>query len=98
MKMTVLRLFLIIQFSFYSFLAKIPQPAVDASCRDDLAAAVRAPAHRTGLLSADVGKVGAKRSGVQTASARGSEPGQSLLRLPGLCQPLETPEGKTCYF
>ncbi len=34
-KVTLLRPFLIIQFSFYSFLAKTPQPAVDASCRHD---------------------------------------------------------------
>ncbi len=82
-QMALLRFSLIIQFGFYSFLAKTLRPAVDASFRDDLAAAVRVPAHRTGPLSADVGKVGAKRPGAQSASAGGSEPGQSLLRLTG---------------
>ncbi len=40
-QMAVLRLSLLIQFGFYSFLAKTPRPAVDASCRDELAASSR---------------------------------------------------------
>ncbi len=74
---------LIIQFGFYSFLAKPPQLAIDALCRDGQAAAVRAPVHRTGPLSVDAGKVGTKRHGTRTAPTGGESTDERPMSLAG---------------
>ncbi len=54
--------------------------------------------YRTGNLSVDVGNVGAKRPGAQTAPAGGEGPGGSPLSLPDVPRPVESPEGKTRYL
>ncbi len=52
-QVAVLRLSLFIQFGFYSFLAKTPRPAVDASCRDELSARSRLQKVRNVIFNAD---------------------------------------------